>query len=188
MKLVLSLSAILVVGAGCNLTQDLGGSTGNNVGTGGSSESNSVGGSPAPTGGINMGTGGYSISSAVGGSPAPTDAGINTGAGGFSTGGVTTGAGSGAGGHSMGVGGGPADAGACRPSGSTCVAWFDCCSESCAIGVCVGSSPTCADGVKDGAETDVDCGGAVCPACAIGKVCAVSSDCISNVCTAGTCH
>jgi hypothetical protein len=183
MKLVLSLSALLVlgVGAGCNLTQDLGGSTGNNVGTGGFS---AVGGGPAVPGGTSavVGAGGASMSGAGGASPG--DAGTNMGTGGFSTG-----TSMGTGGFSTGVGGGPAgDAGACRASGSTCVAWFDCCSESCSLGVCVGSAPSCADGVKDESETDVDCGGPVCPACALGKECVSNTDCISSACMAGTCH
>jgi hypothetical protein len=42
--------------------------------------------------------------------------------------------------------------------------------------------PRCPDGVKNGAETDVDCGGAQCPKCASGKTCAQASDCTSGVC------
>jgi hypothetical protein len=34
----------------------------------------------------------------------------------------------------------------------------------------------CQDGVKDGDETDVDCGGA-CPPCALGKMCSQDADC-----------
>ena len=36
------------------------------------------------------------------------------------------------------------------------------------------STPTCTDGVKNGTETDVDCGGA-CSPCADGKACAVAA-------------
>jgi hypothetical protein len=46
---------------------------------------------------------------------------------------------------------------------------------------------SCSNGVKDGDETDVDCGGATCPACANAKSCNAASDCISNTCTAGKC-
>jgi hypothetical protein len=38
----------------------------------------------------------------------------------------------------------------------------------------------CHDGIKDGSETDVDCGGGVCPACGVGKGCAQTSDCVSG--------
>jgi hypothetical protein len=40
----------------------------------------------------------------------------------------------------------------------------------------------CADHLQDGTETDVDCGGTACPACASGKMCLVNSDCASNHC------
>jgi hypothetical protein len=37
---------------------------------------------------------------------------------------------------------------------------------------------TCIDGVKDGAETDVDCGGGTCAPCGDGKACNTSADCV----------
>ena len=40
---------------------------------------------------------------------------------------------------------------------------------------------TCADGVKNNAETDVDCGGGVCPSCGTGKACSKKSDCNSQL-------
>lgn len=49
------------------------------------------------------------------------------------------------------------------------------------------SGPTCADGITNGSETDVDCGGS-CPRCATGKTCATRSDCASARCEAGTCQ
>jgi hypothetical protein len=58
----------------------------------------------------------------------------------------------------------------------------------CASGVCSGkkcAAPTCTDGVKNGSEADVDCGG-TCPACAEGRTCRVANDCVSRVCS-GTC-
>jgi hypothetical protein len=75
--------------------------------------------------------------------------------------------------------------------GAACLANADCGkSGACANNVCVNSS--CSDGVKDGTETDVDCGGAVCDGvgktCAVGKACSASQDCGgSNACTAGKC-
>jgi hypothetical protein len=55
---------------------------------------------------------------------------------------------------------------------------------------CVTAS--CTDGMKDGEETDVDCGGAACDAmsrtCAVGKACMVGADCQSQVCTGDVCQ
>ncbi|MBX3196931.1 MAG: hypothetical protein KF894_02140 [Labilithrix sp.] len=44
------------------------------------------------------------------------------------------------------------------------------------------------NGVKDGDETDIDCGGSSAPACADGKACVVPADCTSAVCTGGVCQ
>ena len=48
---------------------------------------------------------------------------------------------------------------------------------------------TCTNGVLDTAsgETDIDCGGAYCPPCGIGKACAVTRDCGSKWCVDATC-
>jgi endoglucanase len=45
---------------------------------------------------------------------------------------------------------------------------------------------SCANGVGDGTETDVDCGGG-CARCVNGRTCSSSNDCQSGVCTAGRC-
>jgi hypothetical protein len=56
----------------------------------------------------------------------------------------------------------------------------------CADGRCAAApAPTCFDRVRNGDETDVDCGGA-CEACASGFACSAASDCESSAC-AGTC-
>ena len=47
--------------------------------------------------------------------------------------------------------------------------------------------PTCTDTLKNGDETDVDCGGKTCPQCADGKSCKLAVDCTSGVCTSGIC-
>src|SRR5436190_21807805 len=49
-------------------------------------------------------------------------------------------------------------------------------------------SPTelCSDGVRDGDESDVDCGGA-CPLCPTGGSCMNDGDCESNQCVDGAC-
>jgi hypothetical protein len=48
------------------------------------------------------------------------------------------------------------------------------------------SSGSCSDGVKNGSETDVDCGG-TCGACPIDSACAQSSDCKNAKCVMGLC-
>ncbi|MBK9259754.1 MAG: DUF4215 domain-containing protein [Polyangiaceae bacterium] len=61
----------------------------------------------------------------------------------------------------------------------------DCTSLVCTSNKCV--SPACVDTVKNGTETDVDCGGADCAPCTDGLVCSIASDCMSGVCTNATC-
>jgi hypothetical protein len=46
---------------------------------------------------------------------------------------------------------------------------------------------TCTDTVKNGTETDIDCGGGACMTCQPGKGCAANGDCVSGVCTNGVC-
>ena len=46
---------------------------------------------------------------------------------------------------------------------------------------------TCSDQIKNGGETDIDCGGPNCAACAQGKACVAGSDCSTGVCTNGIC-
>jgi hypothetical protein len=88
---------------------------------------------------------------------------------------------------------------ACPPCllGKACLADTDCATGTCQLGTCAPSSstcapvdpqnPTCDDCVKDGAETDVDCGGDACPPCATGKACLAGADCASGDCAQGTC-
>ena len=47
--------------------------------------------------------------------------------------------------------------------------------------------PTCSDGIQNGDETDVDCGGPDCAGCADGGTCILASDCESNFCEDGVC-
>lgn len=58
----------------------------------------------------------------------------------------------------------------------------DCQSNACDAGAC--RAPSCTDGVRDGYEGDIDCGGS-CPACATGMLCAADSDCTSGSCSNG---
>ncbi|WAS91213.1 lamin tail domain-containing protein [Nannocystis punicea] len=50
-----------------------------------------------------------------------------------------------------------------------------------------GEPRLCADGEKNGDETDIDCGGRSCPACVDGAACNVDADCASMSCIDGTC-
>lgn len=45
----------------------------------------------------------------------------------------------------------------------------------------------CQNGVKDGAESDVDCGGGTCPTCADGATCNDPADCSTGSCSSGIC-
>jgi hypothetical protein len=48
-------------------------------------------------------------------------------------------------------------------------------------------TPQCQNLIKDGAETDTDCGGGTCATCVDGKSCKVNSDCgMSSVCKTST--
>ncbi len=49
------------------------------------------------------------------------------------------------------------------------------------------SPPSCTDGVRDGDESDVDCGGATCLLCLVGKACRKGTDCATGVCDGGKC-
>jgi hypothetical protein len=42
--------------------------------------------------------------------------------------------------------------------------------------------PSCTDGIQNGSETDVDCGGGTCPRCGIDKTCRSRDDCASALC------
>jgi hypothetical protein len=42
--------------------------------------------------------------------------------------------------------------------------------------------PSCTDKMKNGDETDIDCGGASCPKCANGQACGKKTDCMSGFC------
>jgi hypothetical protein len=60
--------------------------------------------------------------------------------------------------------------------------------RACAQGTCATEPATssCFDRVKNGDETDVDCGGS-CGACAGGFSCAIANDCESHACESGRC-
>lgn len=50
-------------------------------------------------------------------------------------------------------------------------------------------APTCDDGVRNGDETGVDCGGETCELrCPEGAMCSINADCASETCFGGTCQ
>jgi hypothetical protein len=86
--------------------------------------------------------------------------------------------------------GGPC--GACN--GTACMNNSDCASNTCLVKVTgfplmLCYPATCNDGMIDGPETDVDCGGqGACPFCNAGQACMVPGDCVNNVCTNMVCQ
>ncbi len=80
----------------------------------------------------------------------------------------------------------PCSLGACDGLGSCleCLSNADCPSKVCDAGVCAAAS--CSDAVKNGSESDVDCGGS-CNGCDLGETCGVPADCASKACTGGKC-
>jgi hypothetical protein len=64
----------------------------------------------------------------------------------------------------------------------------------CVSGICQGVAPnrlcggsSCTDGVQNGNETDIDCGG-TCPKCGDGKQCRAAVDCVSASCVGNVCQ
>lgn len=53
-------------------------------------------------------------------------------------------------------------------------------------GVDAAPAPSCTDQMRNGNETDVDCGGS-CPKCANGAMCSVANDCSSGICEGDRC-
>src|SRR5688500_17885194 len=82
-----------------------------------------------------------------------------------------------------------ATCGACG-EGETCIDLAACEGAPAPFG-CVSpcpNGPACNDGLKNGSETDIDCGGS-CPGCAPGKTCVRNADCASGrcACVSGSC-
>ncbi|MDC0716620.1 lamin tail domain-containing protein [Nannocystis bainbridge] len=49
------------------------------------------------------------------------------------------------------------------------------------------AAESCKDGLQNGDETDIDCGGAACPACPDGDACVLDDDCAGHSCIDGSC-
>ncbi len=107
-------------------------------------------------------------------------------------GGDTTGADSGNGKPGTGADGGPSDDDGPKRCaeppceiGEPCIDPSDCTTDKCKQGQCIPSTGD--DGVKNGDETDVDCGGSAVP-CPPGKACAGDTDCANVKCTGNVCQ
>jgi hypothetical protein len=74
--------------------------------------------------------------------------------------------------------------GICPPCavGKMCLINADCVSLGCDVTTLTCDANQCHDGIKDGTETDVDCGGSICPLCAAGKMCLINADCSPGIC------
>jgi plastocyanin len=72
-------------------------------------------------------------------------------------------------------------------NGKKCLTVTDCQSGSCVNNTCVAALPSCTDGMKNGVETDVDCGGPLCSKCPDTKACNLPSDCVTGFCTSNVC-
>jgi formylglycine-generating enzyme required for sulfatase activity len=77
----------------------------------------------------------------------------------------------------------------CPPctDGLMCSVASDCKSSVCDPAKKTCSVPTCNDKVLNGNETDIDCGGPMCPFCGTGKKCAQGNDCLSQNCNLKQC-
>lgn len=72
-------------------------------------------------------------------------------------------------------------------TGQKCVRPADCASGVCLAGTC--AAPSCTDGVRNGRESDLDCGEACTPGrCSSGNHCNFNEDCSSFRCQAGVCE
>jgi len=80
-------------------------------------------------------------------------------------------------------------AGTCEPApfaaGLACQDNPECASAICDAGKC--SAASCSDGVRNGSESDVDCGGSCATGCGLGGKCLISSDCGRGACLGGSC-
>ncbi|MGC4070716.1 MAG: hypothetical protein QM784_39800 [Polyangiaceae bacterium] len=78
-------------------------------------------------------------------------------------------------------------AGVCKrcTAGQVCTENLGCESQNCKDGRC--AEPSCSDGVRNGTEGDVDCGGSCPNRCEDAKKCRDMTDCKSGVCLNDTC-
>lgn len=79
--------------------------------------------------------------------------------------------------------------GNCQGNGATCTVTVSGSTLVTAAfrGSVVIAAPNCMDTIKNGAETDTDCGGTSCSKCALTKSCMTANDCASAACYAKVC-
>ncbi|HQY65133.1 MAG TPA: hypothetical protein PK141_27260 [Polyangiaceae bacterium] len=82
----------------------------------------------------------------------------------------------------------PLDGGPDARDARGCTKPADCPSSVCVLATGVCAPAACGDLTKNQDETDIDCGGAVCPACGSFRKCVLASDCQSGVCTGSVCQ
>jgi hypothetical protein len=84
--------------------------------------------------------------------------------------------------------GGPTATVARCATGQGCASSGDCANVLCNAGTLVCDPPTKTDGLKNGTETDIDCGGGAptnAPKCVIDKACNAGTDCVTGGCSVG---
>ena len=73
-------------------------------------------------------------------------------------------------------------------TGEKCLQNTDCLYGNCSSNVCAAPpTSTCTDGLMNGNETGVDCGGIDCSKCSNGLTCKTNTDCMSGKCIGGVC-
>ena len=75
----------------------------------------------------------------------------------------------------------------CSSNDDSCEKSEDCSSHVCNVAKETCEASSCTDGVKNGKETDLDCGGS-CAKCDDQKTCKASRDCVSGVCKGNVCQ
>ncbi len=192
------LSSLLVVVAACGGSDEdsglFGGAAGTAGATAGSAGKSAAGSSAAGAAGKGAGGGATAGTAGTAGASGGTAgaSGASAGAAGASAGKAGAGGSAGASGGAAG-GGSAGKAGAAGKSGAggatTAGAGGATAGAGGATAGAGGSGPACDDGVQNGGESDVDCGGAMCgPTCATGKKCKAAADCLGGGCASGVCQ
>lgn len=152
-----------------------------NGGAGGSSANAGTAGSGNASGSSNGGTAGTSNNAGSGGS---AGTGNSAGSGGVAGSGATAGTGGSAGsGATAGAGGSAANGGSAGTGANAGAGGIGGSSGGGTGGV----APTCNDGISNGTESDIDCGG-TCAPCIPNQSCVFAGDCDSGVCDNAICQ
>lgn len=60
--------------------------------------------------------------------------------------------------------------------------------SECTFGTCTDGTCECNDGIRNGGETDIDCGGSDCASCGAMNQCTLNSDCLGGICISMQCE